>query len=225
MYWILPCTYMQEHTGSARACSHTTVYARRRVCTRAHICTHRGTSVQRTPSILNPDPGLLSVFTCKWSTTICGPSRLLRPSSRLGPGMRAASQMGVCGGGTTSDGLPWSWSQALGKRGKRGREEAACLAATETAGTPTYHGSGPWFGPGLESSGERCKGPSERPFSCARAATDAGAGSPQLARGLQSRKVGQKMAGNLVSSLWVEGVIFDKCICGCGGVGVNDKKL
>lgn len=99
MYWILPCTYMQEHTGSARACSHTTVYARRRVCTRAHICTHRGTSVQRTPSILNPDPGLLSVFTCKWSTTICGPSRLLRPSSRLGPGMRAASQMGVCGGG------------------------------------------------------------------------------------------------------------------------------
>lgn len=183
MYWILPCTYMQEHTGSARACSHTTVYARRRVCTRTHICTHRGTSVQRTPSILNPDPGLLSVFTCKWSTTICGPSRLLRPSSRLGPGMRAASQMGVCGegrGGTTSDGLPWLWSQALGKRGKRGREEAACLAATETAGTPTYHGSGPWLGPGLESSGERCKGPSERPFSCTRAATDAGAAHRKL---------------------------------------------
>lgn len=44
-----------------------------RVCTHAHICTHRGTSVQGTPSILNADPGLVSVFTCKWSTTICGP--------------------------------------------------------------------------------------------------------------------------------------------------------
>lgn len=93
MYWIMPCTYMETHKR-ARARSHTSVYACPRVCTHAHICTHRGTSVQRTPSILNPDPGLVSVFTCKWSTTICGPSRLLCPSSRLGLGKRAASQMG-----------------------------------------------------------------------------------------------------------------------------------
>lgn len=89
----MPCTYMKTH-WHARAWSHTIIYTCRRVCTHAHICTHRGTSVQRTPSILNPDPGLLSVFTCKWSTTICGPFRLLCPSSRLGPGKRAASQMG-----------------------------------------------------------------------------------------------------------------------------------
>lgn len=46
------------------------------------------------------------------------------------------------------------------KRGKRGREEAACLAATETAGTPTYHGSGPWFSLllWLESRGRNAKG-------------------------------------------------------------------
>ncbi len=93
MYWIMPCTYMKTHRR-ARACSHTIIYTCRGVCTHAHICTHRGTSVQRTPSILNPDPGLVSVFTCKWSTTICGPFRLLCPSSRLGLGKRAASQMG-----------------------------------------------------------------------------------------------------------------------------------
>lgn len=88
--------------GNTHTCSHTILYTCRclhthtemRVCTHAHICTHRGTSVQRTPSILNPDPGLVSVFTCKWSTTICGPFRLLCPSSRLGLGKRAASQMG-----------------------------------------------------------------------------------------------------------------------------------
>lgn len=91
MYWIMPCTYMKTHK---RACSHTIIYTRRRVCAHAHICTHRGTSVQRTPSILNPDPGPVSVFTCKWSTTICGPVRLLCPYSRLGLGKRAASQMG-----------------------------------------------------------------------------------------------------------------------------------
>lgn len=89
----MPCTYMKTHRH-ARARSHTIIYTCRRVCTHAHICTHRGTSVQRTPSILNPDPGLLSVFTCKWSTTICGPFRLLCPSSRLGLGKRAGSQMG-----------------------------------------------------------------------------------------------------------------------------------
>lgn len=91
MYWIMPCTYMETHTHA-----HTQSYTRAGACTRthAHICTHRGTSVQRTPSILNPDPGLVSVFTCKWSTTICGPFRLLCPSSRLGLGKRAASQMG-----------------------------------------------------------------------------------------------------------------------------------
>ena len=90
----MPCTYMKTHW---RACAraHTQSYTLAGgVCTHAHICTHRGTSVQRTPSILNPDPGLVSVFTCKWSTTICGPSRLLCPSSRLGLGKRAASQMG-----------------------------------------------------------------------------------------------------------------------------------
>lgn len=57
------------------------------------LCTHTGTSVQRTPSILNPDPGLVSVFTCKWYTTICGPFCLRCPSSHLGPGKRAGSQM------------------------------------------------------------------------------------------------------------------------------------
>lgn len=146
----MPCTYMKTHRR-ARACSHTIIYACRRVCTHAHICTHRGTSVQRTPSILNPDPGLVSVFTCKWSTTICGPFRLLCPSSRLGLGKWAASQMG----GTTSDGLPWLWSQTL----QREREEAACLAATETAGTPTYHGSGPWLVSFADwRAGERRKG-------------------------------------------------------------------
>lgn len=83
----MPCTYMKTHT---RVCawSHTIIYTCRRVCTCARICTHRGTSVQRTPSILNPDPGLVSVFTSKWSTTICGPFRLLCPSSRLGLGKR-----------------------------------------------------------------------------------------------------------------------------------------
>lgn len=123
MYWIMPCTYMETH-GRAHTPAHTHCHicVRARVCTHAHICTHRGTSVQRTPSILNPDPGLVSVFTCKWSTTICGPSRLLCPSSRLGLGKRAASQMGVGGvwEGGTSDGLPWLWSQTLGReRGKR----------------------------------------------------------------------------------------------------------
>lgn len=75
-------------------CMHMLTHNHIRLPVHAHICTHRGTSVQRTPSILNPDPGLHSVFTCKWSTTICGPSRLLCPSSRLGLGKRAASQMG-----------------------------------------------------------------------------------------------------------------------------------
>lgn len=131
--------HIQENT---QACMHMLTHNHIHLPVHAHICTHRGTSVQRTPSILNPDPGLHSVFTWKWSTTICGPSRLLCTSSRLGLGKRTASQMG----GTTSDGLPCLWSQTLWREGKRGREEAACLAATETAGTPTYHGSGPWFG-------------------------------------------------------------------------------
>lgn len=74
--------------------SHTIVYPHQHVRSPARICTHTGTSVQRTPSILNPDPGLGSVFTCKWYTTICGPFCLLCPSSRLGPGRRAGSQMG-----------------------------------------------------------------------------------------------------------------------------------
>lgn len=74
--------------------AHTQSYTLVSVHAQAHICTHRGTSVQRTPSILNSDPGPVSVFTCKWSTTICGPSRLLGPCSRLGLGKRAASQMG-----------------------------------------------------------------------------------------------------------------------------------
>lgn len=91
----MPCTYMKTHKPRARALAHARAAAytcwrgRARACTRAHT----GTSVQRTPSILNPDPGLVSVFTCKWYTTICGPFCLLCPSSRLGPGKRAGSQM------------------------------------------------------------------------------------------------------------------------------------
>lgn len=131
MYWIMPCTYMKTHRH-ARAWSHTIIYTCRRVCTHAHICTHRGTSVQRTPSILNPDPGLLSVFTCKWSTTICGPFRLLCPSSRLGLGKRAASQMG----GTTSDGLPWLWSQTLQREGREGGKRLPAWQPLKQQGLP-----------------------------------------------------------------------------------------
>lgn len=128
---------MHIHVNT-QACKHMLTHNHIRLSVQAHICTHRGTSVQRTPSILNPDPGLLSVFTCKWSTTICGPFCLLCPSSRLGLGKRAASQMG--------DHIRWAPMVMEPNAVKRGREEAACLAATETAGTPTYHGSGPWFG-------------------------------------------------------------------------------
>lgn len=61
--------------------------------------------------------------------------------------------MGREGGGGGGDHIRWApmvMEPNVAKRGKKkkregGREEAACLAATETAGTPTYHGSGPWF--------------------------------------------------------------------------------
>lgn len=90
MQWVMPCTCITTHT---HICSHAIIYTCRLRCVSAGVGTG-GTSVQWTPSILNPDLGLVSVFTCKWSTTICGPSRLLCPSSRLGPGKRAARQMG-----------------------------------------------------------------------------------------------------------------------------------
>lgn len=90
---------MQKHTrgeadssqARAHARSHARmqyIYALRRAGARApasYMHNTEGTSVQRTPSILNPDPGLLSVFTCKWSTTICGPSRLLASLQPSGP--------------------------------------------------------------------------------------------------------------------------------------------
>lgn len=117
----MPCTYMEN----TQTCMHMLTHNHIRSPVHAHICTHRGTSVQRTPSILNPDPGLHAVFTWKCSTTICGPSRLLCTSSRLGLGKRAASQMGRRRGRTTSDGLPCLRSQTLRREGKRGREEAA----------------------------------------------------------------------------------------------------
>lgn len=94
----MPCTYMKTHKPvHARSRAHTRTHNRIHslACThtRLYVHTHTGTSVQRTPSILNPDPGLVSVFTCKWYTTICGPFCLLCSSSHLGPGKRAGSQM------------------------------------------------------------------------------------------------------------------------------------
>ena len=157
MYWIMPCTYMNTHTH-AHACSHTIIYSRLRVCTHAHICTHRGTPVQRTPSILNPDPGLVSVFTCKWSTTICGPSRLLRPCSRLGLGKRAASQMG----GPHQMGSRGYGAKRFGERGKR----LPAWQPRKQQGLPhimeVVHGLvsfSDW------RAGEGCRGLSERPSS------------------------------------------------------------
>lgn len=127
------------------------IYALRRAGARvpaSYMHNTEGTSVQRTPSILNPDTGLLSVFTCKWSTTICGPSRLLASLQPSGPqgreplvrweglsDRRGPRQMGSRAHGAKRSGR------------EREREGGKGLAATETAGTPTYHGRGPCFGP------------------------------------------------------------------------------
>lgn len=146
--------------------AHTQSYTLERcVCTHAHICTHRGTSVQRTPSILNPDPGLVSVFTCKWSTTICGPFRPLCPSSRLGLGKRAASQMG---------GPHQMGSRGYGAKRSEGRgKRLPAWQPLKQQGLPhimdEVHGLvsfSDW------RAGERCKGPSKR-TSCLRTETTA----------------------------------------------------
>lgn len=110
MYRIMACTYMKTH---ARAHTHTLAGAR------SYMHTQRDLSAADTFNI-EARPSLHSVFTCKCSTTICGPSRLLCPCSRLGLGNRAASQMG-----TTSDGLQWLWSQTLRREEKR--EGRGCL--------------------------------------------------------------------------------------------------
>lgn len=178
----------------------------------AQICTHRGTSVQRTPSILKPDPGLHSVFTCKWSTTICGPSRRLCPSSRLGLGKSCSSD-----GGTTSDGLQWRRSQTLRREEMEGGKRLPAWQPRKQQGLPhmmeALHALGSisdW-----RAEGERLRTQPKAFLS--------GSGSYRRAPGWGPSGVpgdGWEPGVLLVG----RGVIFDKCICGCGGVGVNDKK-
>lgn len=135
--------------ASSRSRTLTYIYALRRAGARApasYMHNTEGTSVQRTPSILNR--GLLSVFTCKWSTTICGPSRLLASLQPSGP--RGREPLVRWEGLSDRRGPRQMGSRVHGaKRSgrEREREGGKSLAATETAGTPTYRGRGPCFGP------------------------------------------------------------------------------
>lgn len=164
----------------------------------AHICTHGGTSVQRTPSILNPDPGLHSVFTCKWSTTICGPSRLLCPSSRLGPGMRAASQMG---------GPHQMGSNAYGakrREERKKREGRGCLPGSHRNSRDSHIG---WKWSMVRSpslTGEQRDQDRGLPVWNRDRRRSTLRESARYSHNRGDSRAYEEMAGNLVSSWWVE---------------------
>lgn len=79
-------------------------------------------------------------------------------------------------------------------------------------------------------AGERRKGPSKRP-SCLRTERNADVFSGKASSCALERSRGQfkrvplKSAEHLVFFLWVEVSHLTSGICGCGGVGVSDKKL
>lgn len=115
------------------------------------------------------------------------------------------------------------------EREKEGGKRLPCLAAIETAGTPTYRGSGPWFGLHLWLEEQRRReGARKKAFLSGRETTTGASleESSFLSKHNRWGKSGLGEDGWEPGLLLVgRGVIFDKCICGCGGVGVNDKKL
>lgn len=215
----MACTYMKTHSHAC-TCSHTIIYACRCTLIYAHT---EGPQCS----------GHLQYWTQTQACTLYLHVNGLQQSAAplvcfVPPAVWAWGRELLVRWGDHIRWAPMVMEPNAAKRGKRGREEAACLAATETAGTPTYHGNGPWFGLHLwlESRGrcaqDQAKGLPVWDWDHRRSILKESSFQSHNKWGQSGLREDGWEPGVLLVG---RGVIFDKCICGCGGVGVNDKKL